>query len=93
MRIQLGSCFGSIKYLGFSVYLTVTCNIITLLGVNLGVNSFFTIHGECSFILHYSWIVLHYPRIVNCSMDSVNEHFTYPWIINSSIYVQLDELV
>ena len=26
-------------------------------------------------------------------MDSTNEHFTYPWIVNSSIHVQLDELV
>ena len=26
-------------------------------------------------------------------MDSANEHFTYPWIVNSIIHVQLDELV
>ena len=26
-------------------------------------------------------------------MDNANEHFTYPWIVNSSIHVQLDELV
>ena len=26
-------------------------------------------------------------------MDSANEHFTYPWIVNSTIHVQLDELV
>ena len=26
-------------------------------------------------------------------MDSANKHFTYPWIVNSSIHVQLDELV
>ena len=26
-------------------------------------------------------------------MDSANEHFTYPWIVNSSSHVQLDELV
>ena len=25
-------------------------------------------------------------------MDSTNEQFTYPWIVNSSIHVQLDEL-
>ena len=55
------------------------------------VNSFFTIHGEFSFILHYSWIVM--DGIVNCSMDGANEHFTYPWIVNSSVHVQLDELV
>ena len=24
-------------------------------------------------------------------MDSVNEHFTYPWIANSTVHVQLDE--
>ena len=30
---------------------------------------------------------------MNYSMDNANEHFTYPWIINSIIHVQLDELV
>ena len=34
-----------------------------------------------------------YPWMVNCSMDDANERFTYPRIINSIIYVQLDELV
>ena len=26
-------------------------------------------------------------------MDNANEHFTYPWIFNPIIHVQLDELV
>ena len=26
-------------------------------------------------------------------MDSANVDFTYPWTVNSSIHVQLDELV
>ena len=46
------------------------------------VNSFFTIHGEFSFILHYSWIVLHL---------SMNSELLQ--LVNFSIHVQLDELV
>ena len=30
---------------------------------------------------------------MNIELDSAYKHFTYPWIVNSSIHVQLDELV
>ena len=30
---------------------------------------------------------------MKCSMDDANEHFTYLWIVNSIIHVELDELV
>ena len=36
---------------------------------------------------------VNYPWIANCSMDSTNEDFIYPRTLNSSIHVQLDELV
>ena len=36
---------------------------------------------------------LNYLWIVNWSMDSVNIQLTYPWTVNSTICVQLDESV
>ena len=30
---------------------------------------------------------------MNYSMDNASKHFTYPWIVNTIIHVQLDELV
>ena len=31
--------------------------------------------------------------IANCIMQSANQWFTYPYIVNWTMYVQLDELV